>query len=88
MKIIRILLLYPFEFWSVYDTEWAHRNRPCSNKTLNAPSKRQEALLVSKGRGSHVYLISSYPDMALTDCRIWLEEQRVRLNYRRAFFIV
>jgi hypothetical protein len=52
--------------WSVYDTEWAHRNWPCSNKTLNTPSKHQEAMLVSKGRGSHVYLISSFVDMVLT----------------------
>lgn len=46
--------------WSVYGTEWAHRNRPCSNKTLNVPSKHQEAMLVSKGCGSGVYLISSF----------------------------
>lgn len=38
-------------------------------QNTNAPRKRQEAMLVSKGRGSHVYLISSFAgreDMVLT----------------------
>jgi hypothetical protein len=38
-------------------------------QNTSAPRKRQEAMLVSKGRGSHVYLTSSFAgreDMVLT----------------------
>ena len=87
IKIIRFLRFYAF-VWSVYDTEWRNKNRPCSNKTLNTPRKRQEA---TKGRGNHVYLVRSFAgreDMVLTDYCVWLEGQYVRLHHKGRLCIV
>ena len=59
------------------------------NQNTNAPRKRQEAMLVSKGRGSHVYPISSFAgqeDMVLTLIVTFsLREWRVRQHHRRNF---
>jgi hypothetical protein len=55
-------------------------------QNTNAPRKRQEAMPVSKGRGSHVYPISNFAgqeDMVLVTFS--LREWRVRQHHRRSF---